>query len=389
VAVASRRYGAAHPDQNPHSETEEGSEHPRLALTAEADLLASHGPYLTFEVRTTREVGGDVERSSTRRGVLDLRTGRRVAVADLVGRDNAPAVAAEGRRRFRAALDSARAAQDERARLARRALAQFVFEPGSFGLADVQRAPAIVFLAPGEGDEAGGYTLPLEPIVIDPAPAWWTSLGPTFPASDSLGDGSAGARWKRTGADVEARYDSATSEYTLLLSAPRPTGARGEWPVGRVQGPLRQLYWLDVPPLDSASRRGLARAFDESALYSDEARTVRLQGRGAPDARRRSSVRSPVGSHRCQAARSRGPDRRACRAPRPAPRAPLGHGEPPTPLRGPFSRPVPSPPAGTNPRTSSHRRTRTSSVPRLAAPSSRWSTRWRRSPPSGTRARPV
>jgi hypothetical protein len=62
-----------------------------------------------------------------------------------------------------------------------------------------------------------------------------------------------------------------------------------------VQGPVRQLYWLDDPPLDSASRRALARAFDESALYSDEARTVAWRGASHPSPRRR--VRSGRAAH--------------------------------------------------------------------------------------------
>ena len=277
VAAASRRYASAHPGEEPLRENEEASENPRFALTAEVDLVESHGPYLTYEVHTTREVDGDVESAATRRGVLDLRTGRGVRVGDLVAtRSLANAVIAEGRRRFVAAADSVRAARDERALRAQRALAQFVFEPSSFGITDVDRAPAVVFVAPGEGDAAGGYTLPLAPILLDPPPAWWDELRDALPASlraDSAAR-SDDAEWARGSSSVEARYDAASFDYTLRIRAARPGGGTGTWTVGRVQAPVRQLYWLDAPSLDSATRRALARAFDESALYSDDARTV-------------------------------------------------------------------------------------------------------------------
>ena len=274
IAVAARRYGAAHPDEDPLGADEDGSEHPRLSLTTEVDLVASHGPFLTYDVRRSRESAGDLQSSNTRRGVLDLRTGRPVRVADLVGREGAAALIAEGKRRFLAALDSVRAARDERALLAQRALGQFTFDPTSFGLAEVERAPAVAFLVPGAGDDAGGFTLPLEPIVVDPPPPWWTELAPVFAESIRAPGARDGVRWAREGGDVEARYDSAGADYALLLRATGPGGASGEWTLGHVQGPVHQLYWLDTPPLDSATRRALARAFDESALYSDEARTV-------------------------------------------------------------------------------------------------------------------
>jgi hypothetical protein len=196
-------------------------------------------------------------------------------------------VLTEGKRRFVAALDSVRAASDERALRARRALGQFVFDPTSFGLDVVERVPAVEFVVPGAGDEAGGLTLPLEPIVIQPPPAWWEGLSTDFPESLRAPGAGDGSRWPRDGRDVEARYDSAGAGYTLLLRGARRDGAPGEWTLGHVHGPVRQLYWLDDPPLDSASRRALGRAFDESALYSDEARTVAWHGAGQPSPRRR------------------------------------------------------------------------------------------------------
>jgi len=50
--------------------------------------------------------------------------------------------------------------------------------------------------------------------------------------------------------------------------------ARHVWNVGEVEGQVQRLYWLNNSSTDTATLRALARAFDEAALYSDEARTA-------------------------------------------------------------------------------------------------------------------
>jgi hypothetical protein len=206
--------------------------------------------------------------------VLDLRSGRAASVADVVGVAQAPAVLRQGRRLFAAALDSVRFAHDERAIAAQQALSGFVFDPASFAIVDVAGAPAVGFVALGQGDEAAGYTLPLPPVVVSPVPAWWSEVRESLADADSVEGGDAD-RWRRADAVVTARYDSETGAYALLLHAPPVAGrGRGDWSIVRMQDPVRQLYWLDRPAVDSAVRHALARAFDESALYSDEARTV-------------------------------------------------------------------------------------------------------------------
>jgi hypothetical protein len=61
----------------------------------------------------------------------------------------------------------------------------------------------------------------------------------------------------------------------------RDVGGR-EWRVGRFPSPTRRLYWLDRPQLDSAGRRALVRAFNESALYGDDARSARHERAPGP-----------------------------------------------------------------------------------------------------------
>ena len=69
--------------------------------------------------------------------------------------------------------------------------------------------------------------------------------------------------------------------------------ARGrEWALAHVALPARQLFALDRPPLDSLTRRALARAFDESSLYGGE--VVLVADRGARAVARRAARRREV-----------------------------------------------------------------------------------------------
>jgi hypothetical protein len=86
-------------------------------------------------------------------------------------------------------------------------------------------------------------------------------------------------RWHHDGYDVVAAYD--TSGESLVLALRDTAGRR--WSVGRLAAPAHYIFWLDRGVVDSAARRGLARAFDESALYGDEVRTASIER----------SVRSP------------------------------------------------------------------------------------------------
>jgi hypothetical protein len=172
-----------------------------------------------------------------------------------------------GRRLFAAALDSVRAARDQRARRAVSALGDFAFDARSFSLVAVDREPAVAFLVPGAGTDAGGLALPLPPIRA--AALWWREVRDALPMTDP---DSAADRWQHGRYQVVAWYDSASEELKLTLG----DSTRRQWPIARLQAPAHLIYWLDAPPVDSAARRALARAFDESVLYSEDARTAAI-----------------------------------------------------------------------------------------------------------------
>ncbi len=348
VAHAARGYAVAHPGETPLPPDEDASENPSTSVTGEVDIVDVAGPYLSFEYRGSAvarrgdadTADGRPEQETVRRGVVDLRGGGRASLAAMFGAPAARATIADGRRALAATMDSiraARAAGDERARRAAAALREFSFDSLSFTLMDVGREPAVQFFAPGRGAQGGGLALPIPPLHVrggERAP-WWRAEQAALPLA---GADSASDIWARPDLEVVARYDTAggTREgapgagygaghaapsggaddggIVLLLRAGRAdrpdSAARGaragrergaggalagrsrdggihEWRLGRFPGPARRLYWLDGGALDTAERRALVRAFDESALYGDDARTVRAPLPAARGARPR------------------------------------------------------------------------------------------------------
>jgi len=172
----------------------------------------------------------------------------------------------EGERLLALAIDSIRLTRDERARRAATALTGFVLDSLSFALVDQDGAPAVAFSVPGRGIRAGGYALPLPPIPIVAGP-WWTPIRRDLPADASL-PGRA-MRWTGEGYDVLSREDSSGEGATIVLRH-----SPNEWSVTRVPLPVRRVHRLDTPAAGEATLAALRRAFEESALYSGEARTA-------------------------------------------------------------------------------------------------------------------
>jgi hypothetical protein len=299
VAMAAHGYGVAHPHDAPLTADEDAAEDPATSVTGEVDIVDVDGPFLSYEYHGSTSVkrpgsstsdadgSGAMEHESVRRGVVDLRGGHRATLRGAFGLLAAESAAARGRRAFSAAVDSIRAARsagDERAGRAAEAVGELTFDPMSFSVLDINREPAVQFFARGTGVR-GGPMLALAPVRLsDGAQAlWWAAEASTFPAG---GADSASDVWTRPDVEVVARYDTIGDPnrgqgVVLLLRRPRTAAnagdtARREWRVGRFPAPTRRVYWLDTPPVDSATRRALVRAFDESALYGEDARSVRL-----------------------------------------------------------------------------------------------------------------
>ena len=94
-------------------------------------------------------------------------------------------------------------------------------------------------------------------------------------SSDSARDDSSVARttprsWTRKGYTVNIRSSGAGAVSISLRDSQRTT-----WPILTVSEHPR-VYWLDDPPLDSAARRALRRAFNSAAAYDEAVKYVRF-----------------------------------------------------------------------------------------------------------------
>jgi hypothetical protein len=275
VPGMARSYGAAHPGARQLGPDEEPDGDPVSSTTAEVTVLDVHGPYISYDHHVDVEGTGAPSWHATRRGVLDLRTGQAASLAKLFGHEAAARVARQARLAYLAAIDSVFRSESEGARQLAASLRSYAFDETSFAITDVAGRPAVVFHVPGRGTgTAGGVTLPLPPIAAGDIAWWRDDVRPGLPQvrADSLIE-----RWPRGRIEVAARYDTAYGGTYAALSIGDTT--RRVWPITRVQAPVHHIHWLDRPALDSLARTGLARAFNEAALYDENVRTASLEGR--------------------------------------------------------------------------------------------------------------
>lgn len=266
VPRRARAWARRHPDDVPLAPDEDENEHPAASITADVEVVDVLGGYVTYESYADLHDEDGSERHEVRRGVVDLRTGRPVTLANLVGDTARVRLVVAGRTALGAVFDSVRARRDPRARRAARALHGFAFDEESFALTALGREPGIAFLVPGRGAEAGGLAVPLPPLAA-PVRSGWRA------AREQLPEPVAGSRmverWTRDGLEVLARYDAAETQVELVLRH-----AGGDVRVGRLPAPASRLFWLDHPPLDDRTREALLRAFADADIYGEELRDV-------------------------------------------------------------------------------------------------------------------
>ncbi|HEX5438912.1 MAG TPA: acyl-CoA thioesterase [Gemmatimonadaceae bacterium] len=268
IAKWDQWYGENHPDDRPLLPDEESSDDPVLEATSELDLVSQYGPYLSYAYRGDADAVMRRGWHMNRRGVLDLRTGRQMTLAALFGSPGATMAMRQGAMLLARLEDSVRASRDRRAPRARRALRGFRLDSTSFTITTVGGAPAVAFGVPGRGRHSGGRILALPPVRV-PAPPWWREVQRSLPTPVRSG---AGDEWRHRGARLAARYDRARDVMTLSLVD--SLGHR--WSLGAFPPPVHHIFWLDAPDVDSTALRALDRAFDDAALYSDDARTAMI-----------------------------------------------------------------------------------------------------------------
>lgn len=262
------------------------ADEPLASAMVEVAVIAVHGPYLSFEYHADVESEDERPWHTTRRGVVDLRSGRQMSLADLFGAPVARRLVTAARRNYLETVDSLVQSGDRRAATLAASLDAFAFDASSFTLGGDARAPAVGFFVPGRGEgDAGEVAIPIPELPV-PAPGWWPEVRAGLPAGD---DESPADRWEHQGYAVTAERGALTARLTLTDAADR------HWPIGTVQAPVHHILWLDTPAVDSATRRGLSRAFDEAVFYDE---TMRTASRPIPfaltsDANRQARAREP------------------------------------------------------------------------------------------------
>ncbi len=254
----------AHPrDAEIDPADEELPEDPLTVVNDEIDIIDVHGPYLTVEHLLNVDIeGGAPHRHEGRRLVVDVRSGATASLEVLVGADEARRVTAAARASLAQLVDSIRiagTAGDQRASAATESLDSFRFDSTSFGMTDIDREPAVAFMVPGHGTDGEALALYLPPITVK-APVWWKTVRASLPewAKDSVR-----VTWDRAKYGIAAR-PSADGDALALVLVGGAVGTAREWPIATVAAPAYQLIPLDTPPIDSAARAALSRAFDIS-----------------------------------------------------------------------------------------------------------------------------
>jgi hypothetical protein len=263
-----REYLAAHPRAQRLAPDEDGDEDPATQATADLQVVDVDGPYLSYEYHVDVAQPNARPWHATRRGVIDLRAGKPALLSDLFPAQVASALIDSGRHELSSALDSLRGDSRQSARRAVVTLSTARFDDRSFVLTVPDSQVAVEFDVPQRGADAPDDVLPLD--ALRPTqPSWWAGLSREFPLAEDDLD-----RWHPVvdtgGYEVLARYDSSAETARISLS-----NRGAEWPIRIVAAPVLHLFWLDRPPIDSAQRRALTRAFDEASLYDESTRTVR------------------------------------------------------------------------------------------------------------------
>lgn len=262
VPKLAREYARTHPNDERLAPDDEPPESPRWSVTSTLDLGEVQGPFVSYALHADVQRDDAEPWHTSRRGVLDLRHGGLASLDAVAGRERA-AVEQARAASLAAALDSVSTASGVRAPDLRPIYRP---DPTSFSLTTVDGGPAVAFAVPGSGAGDAGRLLPLAPIRIG-EPAWWAEASSTLPVGSADGGRDV---WRHDGYEVVVRYDSLSGAARLAI---RDNTSR-EWMVGRVPAPATRIFWLDRPALDSAGRRALSRAFDESSLYDEAVRTA-------------------------------------------------------------------------------------------------------------------
>jgi hypothetical protein len=275
-------YVRAHPDAERLDDDETV---PDDARTFESSVtpLEVVGATLGVEVHLDRTVG-ELGTHDTYRATIDLLTGRRLSLADLIVPSQASASLLVAHRNLAEAIALAGRRAGPVGKAASKAIASLPFDSLSFSLTRRGDSLAAQFLAHDEQviDEVRDtHRFALEPIPLVP-PAWWSAARRTLPRQ--LPDST--ARFDVGQVLLDVTYDS---QDVAQVAAHTSGGSRA---VTRMRGPVRRAIAVGDSLIAPAGqwRRALQRAFAESGYYSEQVRAASLRRRARPTASRQAAL---------------------------------------------------------------------------------------------------
>ena len=274
MPLLARAYAGANPEERPLAPEEQGSENPRTVATADLMVLDVHGPWLSYEYHTDVDVIGGASAHGARRGVIDLRTGAVATLDALFGVPVARRLTAEGRERWRVVRDSMVVIASRDGRATTDDLDRLSFDPRSFSLGVVDRAPRIRFAIVQSAAPIGTGPMALDPIALE-EPVWWPGVRESHPVEEFIQERA----WPREGFTLVGRHaDTPMARVAFALRDEAGT----EWRLGSLPSPVLRVMWLGDSADVAGTRQALTKAFNEAAFYSQDTRIVRYQPRGRP-----------------------------------------------------------------------------------------------------------
>ncbi len=245
--------------------------------------LAIVGSLLGLDVHVDRTVG-ELGTHDTYRATIDLTTGRRLALSQVIPAPAAAAALMSAQQRFAAAIRLAGRRDGAIGKAASRALAALAIDSLSFALTRDGDSLAAEFLAHDEqviDETRDSHRFSLEAIALTP-PSWWLAARASLPRQ--LPDST--SRFDLGALALDVRYDS---QQIATIAARTSAGPR---PVTRITGPLRRVIAVGDSLIKPQGqwRRALERAFSESGYYSEQVRAASFRRRARPTAARQAAL---------------------------------------------------------------------------------------------------
>ena len=258
---------------------------PDGARTFESSLtpLEVIGGTVGVEVHLDRTVG-DLGTHDTYRATVNLVSGRRMSLSDVVAIQAAGVSLASAHRVLAAAIALAGRRDGRVGKAASRAISALTFDSLSFSLTRSGDSLAVQFLAHDEqpvDETRDSHRFALEPITVA-GPVWWATARRALPRQ--LSDSS--SRFDVGALALDVKYDDGDVAH---VAARTSGGARA---VTRMRGPVRRAIEVSDSLIAPAGqwRRALERAFSESGYYSDQVRAASLRVRARSTASRQAAL---------------------------------------------------------------------------------------------------